>query len=1753
MKKHFKTRWEDHLKRVTARVLIAVLTVTTCMQGLVFPAHAESYGKNGIVRENMTSWQIVDDMGLGYNIGNTFDSIGSWITIDDPWEYQRAWNNDTVSKHFIQKVHQAGFKTIRLPVSWAKWIDGNNQIDPGYMSAVQTVVDWCMEEDMYVILNIHHDSGAADNSWVRNIVTDFDSTSRKYAAVWNQIATNFAGYGDHLIFEGMNEVEFPAASSKSRQYELLNHLNQLFVDTVRATGGNNAGRHLLIPGFNTDIKQTCDRRYHMPEDPAGRCILSIHYYSPSPFAVAEHNVDWCEPVTTWGSEEDIAAVREHFDMLANNFLGKGVPVIIGEYGVLTEDNKEKQSIRDYVKKVPEIIMEYGMCPVLWDTSNAGDMKFIERNSGEFYDAQIRANYAELAQKKASGQIARKDLSITNYKEVQLPISPGGWVSLASYDPSKILGVKFSLICSSDWDSYGGGGIWIDGYDNTPQYQFNSVFDEVTYMFTEEERGRLGDRLGIFLWWTDESKGGNRVSDLAFENGRVTILYAEGENVNTAGPYTNSGGGGGGGGGNGRPNHGTNPGGSGNQYGEREVKAYPYSLDGLNKDGYSCTVNIKELYDGFELGDKIRLTIYPLTDDWASGAIEIPGLEDNGFGGNKQEFVFIPAQNTMVVKLWVTGNKRSYFRFAMRCEVIEKGNQDPILVKNGEELSYTWDDLMKIAGVSGDRNKNQKLKVTFAVENPEGLPVKDVSVHMYKANGVSFSSTLGSEENDNTAGASISGAPRKQDVAVNLKNSSGSDILIKGIYVEVLEEEDDPNVLQKMQGGITNFSREAMTVQNYDGSEPEGIKIYFTTEDKDFKAEKFGGKLFVNDMGWDDGMEGKDWTVKNDDGGMYIFIPKEKYEASANKVWFNLWELQDGFTITKVIVIEQEEENPFSPVLVKAGESVDYPLKDLLEQAGIASGGMARITVKVRRLDAAATATAEVSLTDRKGYVLSAMSSGTTAWHTPDPILTAVVNQEDVLKISAAQSEDVAGDFEIENITVEPVTADILTEIGSMGSVALPQAVIDEAKVAAVTGERAGVKVYYSFSGDDIKNSGIALKVNGTELACADWETGSDGEGAYIWADCGNLRDLGLSMSWWDENPAPSLAVKKLVVVKTAEQKEEFSSFTMNAGEVRDYALKDLLEQSGIASGSLAKITVKVRRFEGEGTAMAEVSLSSQDGYVLSAMSSGTTAWHTPDPVLTAVVSTEDILKIEAVQSEDVTGKFEVEEITIEPADDSALAKIGSMGSVAFPQAVIDQAVEAAVTGERAGVKVYYSFSGDDIKNSGIALKVNGAEFACADWETDSDADGDFIWADCGSLSSFGLLMSWWDENPAPSLTIKKLVAVKKEAGEDPGETDNIVKGETAEINLAKYDTEGVLGSNPVRMEITFTAEAGYKGEVELKDASHSGVTIVGEFSNDNGGECQAVVIGNPQNNKVTVKLSDDASAESCIIKDIQIIEEALDSGSLAGLSADWTGKVIFSGEAIEDQTDGEETCALKIYLSEEVTLTDGSVAGWWNDGWRQKGFDELITGNDEEGYYICFEDCGGPSNGVGEVNLNHYGNWSNADWKVEVKKVVLVSQVAGNHLLPAVEEAVKLGKNLFRLPVMNVPVGMEYTVSDSMKEENGGQKGILRIATSADWKEYEESAEARATSSNTAFDGWKAVTKKLPVEPESQREYEFAPAERNAIGRMIEWAKKEDSEDFPVLYFDLDAVGYWIEQMILIFDPEDILETDGFGYDIDLD
>lgn len=1545
MKRSFKTKWENHWKQATARTLAAALTITTCLQGGVFPAYAESYGKNGVIRENMTSQQIVEDMGLGYNIGNTFDSIGSWITIDDPWEYQRAWNNDPVSKHFIQKVHQAGFKSIRLPVSWAKWIDGNNQIDPGYMSAVQTVVDWCMEEDMYVILNIHHDSGAADNSWVRNIVTDFDGISQKYAAVWTQIANNFAGYGDHLIFEGMNEVEFPAASNKSRQYELLNHLNQLFVDTVRSTGGNNARRHLLIPGFNTDIKQTCDRRYQMPNDPAGHCILSIHYYSPSPFAVAEHNVDWCEPVTTWGSEEDIKAVRDHFDTLASHFLSKGVPVIIGEYGVLTEDNKEKDSIHAYVKRIPELVMEYGMCPVLWDTSNAGDMKFIERNSGEFYDQQIRANYAELAQKKASGQIARKDFSVLNYKEVSVPISPGGWVSLDSFDAAKILGIKFRLQCSSDWDSYGGGGIWIDGYGNTPQYQFNSVFDEVTYMFTEEERTRLGDILGVLLWWTDESKGGNRVKELSFEGGRVTLLYADGENVNGAGPYTStgapSGGGGGGGGGGGtssRPNNSTEPGQTGNQYGDKDIKDYPYSINGtVNADGDpGITMKITDICPDFELGDTIRLSFYPLCDSWSSGALDIPGLDDNGFGSNPKEWTFMPLQNSMTAKLWVTGG-HSYFRFNMKAEVVQKGNaEEQIVVKNGEQKTFTWQELMALTGGEGEQDKNKILTVRFAVQSLDNESLDGINITMYKANGVSFSTDLSSE--DGMAGGSISGAPRRNGSAVIFANNGGKDVCIKKVIVEVQSEEDDAEVLQKMQNGITNFDKTTITSVPYDGSMPAGVKIYFTIGDAAFDPNAFGGRLFVNDMGWDDGLEAKDWQVQSDKEGAYIFVPQEKYGSTVSRVWFNLWGMQDGFSVTKIAEIVKAEENPFEPVEVIGEQEIG--LDQALEKSDAGTGDMVRTAVTVQT---EGKFSGEIIFEDKDGNILTGVVSADGAGEKTVKLVGRIGENPSV-------TVKADGDSETQTCTIANVQISKLVDDGSLIHIESSPV---RAEIAASTVEKAGqepetvpedgkagIKVYYEYDGDIKDGSQLSanLIVNGDwSYGNESWELGEDSarssNGKYIFYPSENKINS-VTLAVWYMSGKP-LKITGLTVVQ-----KESPVIPDDPGEDAQYEI--------------------------------------------------------------------------AVEP-DAEGKYQV------PADnDRELIGIRFTGKTLS-----------------GGMHLKYRQQGNDWDTTKWLNSFTDAKqetlfddgFATAEYFA-------FDGSQVTDISDFVLL--YWDVYEG---TI---------SSEDP-----LAAGLPA-------DKAPVY----MRYQLENTEEGNYGLGCSLTAANTNDSTAI-----DYWVACRSGGM-----------IDYDLSSKKDVVSGI--IQSALGDGEAP--------RIRFNADQIADKNFTDPALAKIIfYYNESVEPLDS----------------------------------------------------------LSEKAVALAADLDESAVFN-MEEAIWLAKNLFRLPVINTPIGMWYTTAMGIGDKKDeGSVATLKVSDSAEdlqEKAVLASASNASRAEKATGSNWKTVADKLPVKPGSEKYHEFTPAEQNAIGSLIKWADEHDSDEFPVLYFDLGKLGYWVDKLILVFEEGEILDDDGF-------
>ena len=362
-------------------ITILILTVFSCQtssnRGLEVRGSTE-YDPNVLL--------ALSGFGLGINIGNTLDAIGT-----NEWHARETgWGNPPITQGLVQALKGHGFKTIRLPVTWAEYIGPapNYQIGdcvfsncnscPNRMNRVEQVVNWILEEDLYCILNLHHDGGYSDKSWILDMAANEEETLRKFRAVWQQIALRFRNAPENLILESMNEVGFDSIwnrwsgdqSQKPEAYRKLNVLNQAFVSTVRSTGGNNAIRPLLIAGYWTDIDNSIDSLFVMPNDPANNLIFSAHYYTPPQFAIAE------DPDTSWGFrndwgsritiDADMEELIRQFDKLKTHFLDKGIPVILGEYGATKKNKNEAGRIR-WMAAVTQICLDYGICPVLWDT------------------------------------------------------------------------------------------------------------------------------------------------------------------------------------------------------------------------------------------------------------------------------------------------------------------------------------------------------------------------------------------------------------------------------------------------------------------------------------------------------------------------------------------------------------------------------------------------------------------------------------------------------------------------------------------------------------------------------------------------------------------------------------------------------------------------------------------------------------------------------------------------------------------------------------------------------------------------------------------------------------------------------------------------------------------------------------------------------------------------------------------------------------------------------------------------------------------------------------------------------------------------------------------------------------------------------------------------------------------------------------------------------------------------------------------
>lgn len=373
-------------KRVLAVLLSAAMTIASLTSGGTggVPARAATSTSSF---QDLNQQQITEAMGVGYNLGNSLEAN------DAGTPNETAWGNPKLTEQFVLAAKSAGFQSIRIPVSYLNKIDDNNgyQIDSAWLDRVQEVVDYCVKNDMYAIVNMHGDGYTTINGgWLLCGNSDQTKIREKYKACWQQIATRFKDYDEHLIFESMNE-EFDGTYGDPNRthYENINTYNQIFVDTVRQTGGNNDKRWLLIPGWNTDIDYTVgDYGFALPTDQylssgvaAGekRIMISVHYYAPWEFCGTES-----QAVTQWGSKAtdstkkaswgDESYMVSQFKKLKDKFVSQGYPVVIGEFGAINKSSIDSQNTvcrADFYQKVCYYAKQNGLVPVAWDNGYNG--------------------------------------------------------------------------------------------------------------------------------------------------------------------------------------------------------------------------------------------------------------------------------------------------------------------------------------------------------------------------------------------------------------------------------------------------------------------------------------------------------------------------------------------------------------------------------------------------------------------------------------------------------------------------------------------------------------------------------------------------------------------------------------------------------------------------------------------------------------------------------------------------------------------------------------------------------------------------------------------------------------------------------------------------------------------------------------------------------------------------------------------------------------------------------------------------------------------------------------------------------------------------------------------------------------------------------------------------------------------------------------------------------------------------------------
>ena len=411
-------------KTLTASAIMLTFFYSACAAPVSGNSKSEEYNSSykftevsSSDYENMEAQQFTKLMGNGINLGNTMEATGPWLGYSqkDASNYETAWGQPKTTKAMFEAMKKAGFDSVRIPVAWTHtmdWSNGDFEINKNYLERVAQVVNWALDSDLYVMINDHW-----DYQWWGLFSHDQELAFKIYKEMWSQVGEYFKDYSYKLIFEGGNEelgdrfndtvdskvdsrlknVNYSSRGTLMQNdcYKLLTQVTQLFVDTIRAQGGNNAKRFLLIPGYDTDIGKTTDSRYVMPTDSRNKIqklIISVHYYTPSTYCILSENASWGRVRNSWGTANDYTAMQNDFKKMTK-FIDAGYGVIIGEYGVAQKKESngsytKKEGMEKWLTAVLDNCDENNYCPFLWDCNT-----FFKKNGTlGFTDPEVAAVY-----------------------------------------------------------------------------------------------------------------------------------------------------------------------------------------------------------------------------------------------------------------------------------------------------------------------------------------------------------------------------------------------------------------------------------------------------------------------------------------------------------------------------------------------------------------------------------------------------------------------------------------------------------------------------------------------------------------------------------------------------------------------------------------------------------------------------------------------------------------------------------------------------------------------------------------------------------------------------------------------------------------------------------------------------------------------------------------------------------------------------------------------------------------------------------------------------------------------------------------------------------------------------------------------------------------------------------------------------------------------------------------------------------------